>query len=121
MGIRAIQDHVIVADMNFDERLSKGGIVMLGDDKTSDGIRPRWGRVVAIGQRQKDIAVGQYVLIKHGRWTRGVQLEDEVIRRVDTDDILVVSDEWHEDESAAGDEVVTDQRHRNIEDIYNSY
>ena len=119
MGIRAIQNHVIVADMNFNERLSQGGIVMLGDDKTSDGIRPRWGRVVAIGMKQHDVKVGQYVMVAHGRWTRGVELEDEVIRRVDVDDILLVSDVWHADESGAGSEVVTDQREKNIEDIYN--
>lgn len=118
MGIRAIQDHVIVADMNFEERLSKGGVVLLGDDKTSDGIRPRWARVVAIGHKQKDIKIGQYVLISHGRWTRGVELEEEVIRRVDTADILLVSDVWHEDESSAGSHVVTDQREKNIEDLY---
>ena len=119
MGIRAIQDHVIVTDMNFDERLSAGGIVMLGDDKTSDGIRPRWAKVTAIGQKQKDIKVGQYVLVAHGRWTRGIQLEDEVIRRVDIDDILVVSDVPHMDESSAGSHVVTDQREKNLEDVYN--
>ena len=121
MGIRAIQDHVIVADMNFEERKTKGGVVLLGDDKTSDGIRPRWARVVAIGTKQKDVKVGQYVLIAHGRWTRGIQLEDEVIRRVDTDDILLVSDVPHIDESSAGSHVVTDQREKNIEDLYENF
>ena len=118
MGFRAIQDHVLVTDMQFDERISHGGIVLLGDDKTSDGIRPRWGKVVAIGKEQKDITVGQYIMIKHGRWTRGIEMEGETVRRVDTDDILVVSDVWHEDESHAGAAVVTDQREKNIEDLY---
>lgn len=119
MGIRAIQDHVIVTDMNFDERTSDGGIVILSDNKKSIGIRPRWAKVAAIGKKQKDIKVGQYVLVKHGRWTRGIQLEDEVIRRVDIDDILVVSDVPHTDESSAGAEVVTDQQNKNINDVYN--
>ena len=92
---------------------------MLGDDETSAGIRPRWGRVVAVGRLQEDVKVGQYVLVKHGRWTRGVEFEGEVVRRVDNDDILVVSDVPQNDETEAGDEVVVDQYQRNIDDIYN--
>lgn len=119
MGIRAIQDHVIVTDMNFDERTSTGGIVLIGDDAKSTGIRPRWGRVVAVGKRQLDIKVGQYIMIKHGRWTRGIEIDGEIIRRVDIDDILVVSDIPHDDETTAGSEVVIDQQEKNINDIYN--
>ena len=119
MGIRAIQDHVLVTDMNFEERLTTGGIVLLSDDKTSTGIRPRWGRVIAVGSRQKDVTVGQYIMIKHGRWTRGIEIDGEVVRRVDIDDILVVSDVPQEDETGAGSEVVIDQQEKNIEDIYN--
>ncbi len=119
MGIRAIQDHVIVTDMNFDERVSTGGIVLIGDDQKSSGIRPRWGRVVAVGSRQLDIKVNQYVLVKHGRWTRGIEIDGEVIRRVDIDDILVVSDVLHDDESDASTEVVVDQQPKNIDDVYN--
>ena len=59
MGIRAIQDHVIVTDMDFDERLTSGGILLIGDDKTSGGIRPRWARVIAVGKRQKDVKVSE--------------------------------------------------------------
>ena len=119
MSIKAVQDHVIVADMNFKERTTEAGILILGDDKQSTGIRPRWGRVVAIGQRQKDILIGQFVLVKHGRWTRGVEIEGETIRRVDTDDILVVSDVPQIDESLSGSEVVTDQQEKHLDDLYN--
>ena len=119
MAIRAIQDHVLVSDMNFGERKSAGGIVIKGDDATSDGIRPRWAKVVAVGHQQKDYKVGQYILIKHGRWTRGIDIEGNTVRRVDTDDVLAVSDVEQLDESFAGAEVVTDAGQKNIEDIYN--
>ena len=37
------------------------------------------------------------VCVAHGRWTRGIEIEDadgkRTIRRVDPDDILLVSDE----------------------------
>lgn len=95
--ILPLKDYVVVSDMAFDERLSNGGIVLLNDDMKSSGIRPRWAKVYAIGPEQKDIEVGQYILISHGRWTRGIKIEDDtgvhVIRKVDNNDILMVSDE----------------------------
>lgn len=95
--ILPLKDYVVVSDMAFDERLSNGGIVLLNDDMKSSGIRPRWAKVYAIGPEQKDIQVGQYILISHGRWTRGIKIEDDtgvhVIRKVDNNDILMVSDE----------------------------
>lgn len=95
--IKALRDHVIVQEMHFGERVSQGGIVLLGDDAKTSGIRPRWARVYATGHNQQDISVGQWVLVEHGRWTRGAQLttpsgDQLVIRRVDLDAILVVSD-----------------------------
>jgi len=119
MGIRAIRDHVLVIDMKFNERLTRGGILLLGDDKTSAGIRPRWAKVIAIGKEQTAIEVGQYVCIKHGRWTRGIKMEGEIVRRIDIDDILLVSDVPREDESLPGSDVITDQQEKNIEDVFN--
>ncbi len=92
-----LNDTVIVADMQFDERITNGGIVLLNDDLKSAGIRPRWAKVYAIGPKQKDVKVGQYILISHGRWTRGIKIQDDTgehtIRKVDNNDILMVSDE----------------------------
>jgi co-chaperonin GroES (HSP10) len=95
--LKALGDTVIVSDMEFDQRISAGGIVILNDDMKNSGIRPRWGKVYAIGPEQKSIKVGQYVMVAHGRWTRGLKIEDETgektIRKVDTNDILLVSDD----------------------------
>ena len=83
--------------MVFDERISTGGIVLLNDNGKGNGIRPRWGRVYAVGPEQKDVNVGDWVLVAHGRWTRGLDLEDEsgklTIRKIDPKDILLVSDD----------------------------
>lgn len=101
--IRPLSDHVIVSDMVFDQRISTGGIIIPGDNGTTKGIRPRWGCVYAVGPEQKDVKVGQWVLVAHGRWTRGIEIEDEegkkAIRRVDPKDMLMVSDEPHRDET----------------------
>lgn len=97
--IRAIRDNVIVQDMMFDRPVSKGGIVLPNDNGKDDGIRPRWGKVYAVGPEQQEITVGLWVLVAHGRWTRGLEVrEDEdsepfIVRRVDVNEILAVSDE----------------------------
>lgn len=97
-NITAIKDWVIVSDMQFDERESAGGIVLLDDNGTDEGIRARWGYVRVIGPEQKDVEVGQWILVDHGRWTRGVEIKDDtgeemVVRRVDPKDIMMVTDE----------------------------
>jgi co-chaperonin GroES (HSP10) len=93
-----IRDNVLVTDMNFDARVSAGGIVLPSDDGKSEGVRHRWARVWAIGPEQKDVQVGEWILLEHGRWTRGVTVEledgtDIVIRRADINAILMVTEE----------------------------
>jgi co-chaperonin GroES (HSP10) len=94
---QAIGDHILVYGMEFRERLSRGGIIMINDDMKSAGIRPRWARVYAVGPKSKeDIKVGDYIMIAHGRWSRGMTIEDsegeKVIRKVDPNDILLISE-----------------------------
>ena len=99
--LHPLNDSVIVGDMTFDERISTGGIVLLSDNGKSTGIRPRWGRVYAVGPAQHDVRVGEWVCVAHGRWTRGLEVEDETgkqtLRRVDPKDILMSADERPDD------------------------
>jgi co-chaperonin GroES (HSP10) len=93
-----IRDNILVTDMNFDVRISAGGIVLPSDDGKSEGVRHRWGRVWAVGPQQQDVKVGEWILLEHGRWTRGITVVDEdgneiVIRRADINAILMVTDE----------------------------
>lgn len=101
--IRPLNDAVIVSDMEFAERISTGGIVLLNDNGKGNGIRPRWGLVYAVGPDQKDVAVGQWICVAHGRWTRGIEVEDEsgkkTLRRIDPKDIVLISDEPVQDET----------------------
>lgn len=98
-----LHDTILVCDMAFDERITRNGIILVNDDKTSAGIRPRWARVYAVGPEQHDVNVGQWICIEHGRWTRGVKIEDEsgklTIHKVDKNAILLVSDEQVYDET----------------------
>jgi hypothetical protein len=94
--LRALKKDVLVTDMSFDHRITQSGLIMLNDNGTSLGIRPRWGQVYAVGPQQQDVTVGQWVLVAHGRWTRGLDIEDEsgkrTIRKIDPADILLISD-----------------------------
>lgn len=95
-SLTPLRDSVIVRDMNFEGRQLSSGIFLLSDDGKTDGIRPRWAQVYAIGPEQADVQPGQWVLIEHGRWTRGLKVEIDseefVIRRVDPACILGVQD-----------------------------
>jgi len=95
--LRALKKDIIVTDMIFDERISQGGIIILNDNGTSKGIRPRWGQVYAVGPKQQDVKIGQWICVAHGRWTRGLDIEDEsgkrTIRKIDPKDILLVANE----------------------------
>lgn len=101
--IKVIGEQVLVTDMGFTERLTNNGIILLNDNGSSAGIRPRWGKVYAVGPEQKDIKVGEWVCVTHGRWTRGIDVNSKgkviTVRRIDTDDILLVTDEEPQDET----------------------
>jgi hypothetical protein len=92
-----LNDHVLATDMNFGQRTLSSGIILMGDDAKTDGIRPRWCRVYAVGPKQEDVVPGQWILVEHGRWTRGIEVEIDgeqfTVRRIDAAAIMMVSDE----------------------------
>lgn len=97
-ALRAVGNRVLVRDMHFGEQKTKSGLILRDDDGTTRGIYPRWGRVYAKGPDNNDeYEVGQWVLVEHGRWTRGLSLEldgEEVeLRMVEAESILAYSDE----------------------------
>jgi hypothetical protein len=95
--IKPLRNSIIVTEMSFESRQLSSGIVLLGDDGKTDGIRPRWARVYAIGPEQQEVRVGQWVLVEHGRWSRGLKIikngEEITIRRADPKAIIFVSDD----------------------------
>lgn len=96
--IKPIKDHVLVADMNFGEQYTAGGIYIPSDDGKSEGVKPRWCRVWAIGSQQTDFKVGEWIYVEHGRWTRGIEVEEDdgtpvTVRRVDLNAVMLSADE----------------------------
>lgn len=95
-SLRPLHNAVLVADMQFKERITSGGLILPSDDGVATGIRPRWGKVYAVGPKQQDVKPGDWICVAHGRWTRGLEIEDaegvKTVRRIDPNDILLVSD-----------------------------
>lgn len=114
-SLRALRDTVIVEDMQFTERQLTSGIILPSDNGTSSGIRPRWGRVYAVGPEHEDVQPGQWICVAHGRWTRGIEIEDaegvRTIRRIDPKDILLVSNEQPDDDTMSDAVLVPDRSH----------
>jgi len=102
-NFQPIRDWVIATEMNFEGRTLSSGLILLNDNGRSDGIRPRWGKVYAVGPDQTDIKVGDWICVAHGRWTRGLDIEDETgkktVRRIDPNDILLVADQLPHDDT----------------------
>lgn len=99
-NIIPLANNILVTDMNFEYRVTTAGIILPRDDGKDSGIRPRWCKIYAVGPEQHDpeLIPGRYILVSHGRWTRGLDLElpdgtNITIRKVDLNEILLVSDE----------------------------
>ena len=95
-NLRPVQDKVLVTDMHFGEQVTEAGIIIKDDDGKGHGIYPRWGKVYALGPKNKeDFNIGDWILIAHGRWTHGITLDtndgEVVVRMVDNKDILMAS------------------------------
>ena len=116
--IKPLHDSVIVTEMSFEGRQLQSGVILLGDDGKTDGIRPRWARVYAIGPEQQDVGVGQWVLVEHGRWSRGLKIvrngEEIIIRRADPQAIIFVSDDEPENIDTMSTAVHAERKSREV-------
>ena len=95
--IKPLKKRVLVSEMHFGETKSAGGIILIDDDGSADGIHPRWAKVYAVGKAQDDVTVGQWVMVAHGRWSRALKVKKQgtelEVRMIDENDILLVSDD----------------------------
>jgi co-chaperonin GroES (HSP10) len=96
--LKPLKDKVFVTDINFDEEVTNGGIVLKSDNGKGEGVKPRWGRVWAVGPEQTDVKIGQWILMEHARWTREFQHEDEdgtitKLHMADLNAMMLVADE----------------------------
>ena len=97
--IRAIGNRVLVTDMDFGEQKTASGLIITSDDGKERGVYPRWGKVYSKGPKNTDdYNVGDWILVEHGRWTRGINIEtaddgEITVRMVEAESVLAMSDE----------------------------
>ena len=105
--ITPLKKRVLVSHMQFGETKTSGGIILVDDDGTESGIHPRWAKVYAVGNKQEDVKVGEWVMVAHGRWSRAFKVAKKDIelevRMIDENDILLISkDEPEQNRKKAG-------------------
>lgn len=97
MKIKALNDKVLVHNMEKGERRTAAGIVIVDDDGKDYGIRARWAQVYSVGKDVADVTPGQWVYIEHGKWTRVMEVTEgkETLKLWGTtlEHVLLVSDE----------------------------
>ena len=93
--LKALKTKVIARLLEDPKQLRKtpGGIILTADDGVETGIRARWFQTISVGSEVQDIEENQYILVDHGRWTRGIEVEGEKVFGIDTDAILGTSEE----------------------------
>ena len=103
--IKPLKERILAELMGLEQRVTASGIIIQGENGKDRGIRPRWAKIYGLGPDVKDpeLQIGKFILISHGRWTRGITVETPegklTLRKVDTNDILLISDEPMEDET----------------------
>lgn len=92
--LEPIADHIIVTNIESEDQKIINGIIIPSERGDNRGVHPRWAQVFSVGNEQQDVEPGQWILIEHGRWTRGVKLSGEdIYRKVDPEGVMIVSDE----------------------------
>jgi co-chaperonin GroES (HSP10) len=98
--VTPLRNVVLVSNLEQGARMTTGGIFLLDDNMKENGIRARWGQVYAVGPEVDDLKAGDWVLVRHGRWTFGMDVEQEdgtvtQVHRVEyPDSVELVSDEF---------------------------
>lgn len=92
--IRAIADHIVAVNGDFDDQVTESGIFIKTTAGKSEGIVPRWFQVHSVGAQNKlPISEGQWVLVEHGRWSEIFKVDDVEYWRLDPKGCLAVQDQ----------------------------
>lgn len=90
MEVRALRGRVLVTDIEKGMRMMNGFWIP-NDDGTSAAIRPHWAKVYSVGDDITDIKKDDWILLKHGRWTRSIVVTDE-----EKNELIIWAVEWPE-------------------------
>lgn len=91
--IKAFGDRVLatMAQKPSGYKKSKSGLLIADKDMEASGIKPRWFKIVSVGEKIDWLSDGDYVLVAHGRWSNGVDIDNEKVYLLDNNEILMLS------------------------------
>jgi co-chaperonin GroES (HSP10) len=92
------RDKVFVTELERGSRKTAGGIILGDDDMKLHGIRERWGRVYSVGENVTEVKPGDWILIEHGRWSFGFNVE------IDGEEVRLWHVDWPEAAILASDD-----------------
>ena len=94
--VKAMRNKILaeMIDNPGEELKTPGGIILISKDGTESAVRPRWFRVYSVGEDIDWLTEGTYVLVDHGRWSNGMQVDTDLkLYLLDNKDCLMESDE----------------------------
>lgn len=86
MAILPTKKTVLVDEIMRGERKTTGGIILTNDDGKAAGVRNRWCRVYEVGTGVTDIKKGEWILVRHARWTRELNVDGLILFSVEYPD-----------------------------------
>lgn len=89
MRLKPLKDKVLVTTMERGMVRLGSGIILPNDDGRDGGIRARWAKIYAVGSDVPDLQEGDWALIDHGMWSRGLTLSDD-----DGEKVTVYQVDW---------------------------
>jgi co-chaperonin GroES (HSP10) len=100
-SFKALGDKIFVTSIEQGMQKTAAGIILTDDNLKEHGIRPRWAQVKVLGPTaaaDHNVAVGEWVLVEHGRWTLKMPFIDETgdeinLWMIDPKAILLVSED----------------------------
>ena len=94
MKLRPLKDKILIHNLEKGLRILSSGIVLLNDDGKQHGIRARQAQVYEVGPEIDYLKKDDWVLVEHGRWSRGLELENDLtVYTADNASILATSDQ----------------------------
>lgn len=96
-SVSPLPGRVFVTNMKFGER-KIGSIIIMNDDGKDQGVRPRWAQIWKVGEGVTEVVENEWVLIKHGRWSRKHQVGETTFWAVELESILLATPDEPNDE-----------------------
>lgn len=73
------------------KQISASGFEIISSDTTDSTEKPRWAKIVALGEDVTEVVEGDYVCISPLMWTDHVTYEKAKYWKTDIDNLLLVS------------------------------